>query len=192
VDLLDKTCIDQCPVDCISRAASLGMLDHRAGQSPRQPTSSNDFPVLTVVSGRPGPALYQAVAALIASGLPFVLVHAHRPLADARPACSASLRCATGPRPSRWRTSSACCPTPRAPAPDPFAAKAGQEPLSAYSAGPAPARNYSVEEVTALFDGTELVPPGVVDARQWHPGWSDLPALPFRTGQAIGGVGLLR
>jgi S-adenosyl methyltransferase len=61
--------------------------------------------------------------------------------------------------------------------------------FSAYSAGPAPARNYSVAEITALFDGTELVPPGVVDARQWHPGWSDLPALPFRTGQAICGVG---
>jgi O-methyltransferase involved in polyketide biosynthesis len=68
----------------------------------------------------------------------------------------------------------------------------GERWFSAYSAGPAPARNYSVEEITALFDGTELVPPGVVDARQWHPGWSDLPALPFRTGQAIGGVGLLR
>jgi O-methyltransferase involved in polyketide biosynthesis len=65
----------------------------------------------------------------------------------------------------------------------------GERWFSAYSAGPAPARNYSVAEIAALFDGTELVPPGVVDARQWHPGWSDLPALPFRTGQAICGVG---
>jgi O-methyltransferase involved in polyketide biosynthesis len=68
----------------------------------------------------------------------------------------------------------------------------GERWFSAYSAGPAQARNYTVEEITALFDGTELVQPGVVDARQWHPGWSDLPTLPFRTGQAIGGVGLLR
>jgi O-methyltransferase involved in polyketide biosynthesis len=65
----------------------------------------------------------------------------------------------------------------------------GERWFRAYSAGPAQARNYSVAEITALFDGTELVPPGVVDARQWHPGWSDLPALPFRTGQAICGVG---
>jgi O-methyltransferase involved in polyketide biosynthesis len=65
----------------------------------------------------------------------------------------------------------------------------GERWFSAYSAGPAQARNYSVAEVAALFDGTELVPPGVVDARQWHPGWSDLPTLPFRTGQAICGVG---
>jgi O-methyltransferase involved in polyketide biosynthesis len=65
----------------------------------------------------------------------------------------------------------------------------GERWFSAYSAGPAPARNYSVAEITALFDGTELVPPGVVDARQWHPGWSDVPALPFRIGQAICGVG---
>ena len=64
--------------------------------------------------------------------------------------------------------------------------------FSAYSSGPAPARNYSVPEITSLFDGTELVPPGVVDARQWHPGWSDLPTLPFRTGQAICGVGRIR
>jgi O-methyltransferase involved in polyketide biosynthesis len=65
----------------------------------------------------------------------------------------------------------------------------GERWFSTYSAGPAAARNYSVEEITALFAGTELVPPGVVDARQWHPGWSDLPTLPFRTGQAICGVG---
>jgi len=65
----------------------------------------------------------------------------------------------------------------------------GERWFRAYSAGPAPARNYSVAEITALFDGTELVPPGVVDARQWHPGWSDFPTLPFRTGQAICGVG---
>jgi S-adenosyl methyltransferase len=60
--------------------------------------------------------------------------------------------------------------------------------FSTYSAGPAPAHNYSVAEITTLFDGMELVPPGVVDARQWHPGWSDLPTLPFRAGQAICGV----
>ena len=64
----------------------------------------------------------------------------------------------------------------------------GERWFSAYSAGPAPARNYSVAEITALFDGLELVPPGVVDARLWHPGGPDLPAPPFRAGQAICGV----
>jgi O-methyltransferase involved in polyketide biosynthesis len=68
----------------------------------------------------------------------------------------------------------------------------GERWFSAYSSGPAPARNYSVPEITALFDGTELVPPGVVDARQWRAGWSDIPTLPFRTGQAICGVGQIR
>jgi O-methyltransferase involved in polyketide biosynthesis len=65
----------------------------------------------------------------------------------------------------------------------------GERWFKTYSAGPAPARNYSVAEITALFDGTELVPPGVVDARQWHPGWSDLPTLAVRAGQSICGVG---
>jgi hypothetical protein len=65
----------------------------------------------------------------------------------------------------------------------------GERWFNAYSAGPAPARKYSVAEIAALFDDTELVPPGVVDARRWHPGWSDLPTLPFRTGQAICAAG---
>jgi S-adenosyl methyltransferase len=43
-------------------------------------------------------------------------------------------------------------------------------------------------EATTLFDGMELMPPGLVDARQWHPGRSALPALPPREGQAISGV----
>jgi two-component system, NarL family, nitrate/nitrite response regulator NarL len=67
----------------VSRAASLGMLDQRAGRPPRQPTTSSDFPVLTVVSGQACPALDQVVAALIANGLPFVLERRHAPVADA-------------------------------------------------------------------------------------------------------------
>jgi two-component system, NarL family, nitrate/nitrite response regulator NarL len=67
----------------VSRAASLGMLDQRASRPSRQPaTSSDDFPVLTVLSGQAGPALDQVVATLIAHALPFVLVREHRPLAD--------------------------------------------------------------------------------------------------------------
>jgi two-component system, NarL family, nitrate/nitrite response regulator NarL len=69
----------------VSRAASLGLLDQRAGQAPRQPapSSSNDFPVLTIVSGRACPALEQVVVALMRSALPFGLIRKHRPLADA-------------------------------------------------------------------------------------------------------------
>jgi two-component system, NarL family, nitrate/nitrite response regulator NarL len=67
----------------VSRAASLGMLDQRARKPARKPTSSNDFPVLTIVSGQACPARDQVVVALIASGLPFVLISGHGPLADA-------------------------------------------------------------------------------------------------------------
>jgi DNA-binding NarL/FixJ family response regulator len=68
----------------VSRAASLGMLNQHAGR-PARPlkASSDDFPVLTIVAGQAGPALGQVVAALLASGLPFVLVRGHGPLADA-------------------------------------------------------------------------------------------------------------
>jgi S-adenosyl methyltransferase len=54
--------------------------------------------------------------------------------------------------------------------------------------GVAQGHNYPPAEFATLFDGMELVPPGVVDGRQWHPGWSDLPTVPVRDGQAISGV----
>jgi hypothetical protein len=60
--------------------------------------------------------------------------------------------------------------------------------FSTYSAGVAQGHNYSVAEFTTLFDGMEIVPPGVVEGRQWHPGWSGLPALPSRDGEAISAV----
>lgn len=46
-----------------------------------------------------------------------------------------------------------------------------------YSTGVTQGHNYPVADFTALFDGTELMPPGVVEGRQWHPGWTDLPTL---------------
>jgi SAM-dependent methyltransferase len=57
-----------------------------------------------------------------------------------------------------------------------------------YSSGVAQGHNYPVAEFSTLFDGMKLVPPGVVDGRLWHPGWSDLPSVPSRDGQAIAGV----
>jgi O-methyltransferase involved in polyketide biosynthesis len=65
----------------------------------------------------------------------------------------------------------------------------GERWFSTYSADTARLYNHSVAEITGFFHGAELVPPGVVDARHWHPGWPDLPSLPFRTGQALCGVG---
>ena len=61
-----------------------------------------------------------------------------------------------------------------------------------YSSGVAQGHNYPVSEFSTLFDGMELVPPGVVDGRLWHPGWSDLPKVPSRDGQAISGVARIR
>jgi two-component system, NarL family, nitrate/nitrite response regulator NarL len=68
----------------VARAASLGMLDQSAARAPRRPSPHSDaFPVLTIVSGQPGRARDQVVVALIASGLPFVLIRRHVPLAGA-------------------------------------------------------------------------------------------------------------
>jgi DNA-binding NarL/FixJ family response regulator len=69
----------------VARAASLGMLGPRAGHQPAaQPApSSTGFATLTVVSGQPGAARDQVAAALIAAGLPFVLVREQAALAGA-------------------------------------------------------------------------------------------------------------
>jgi DNA-binding CsgD family transcriptional regulator len=66
----------------VSRAASLGILDRPAGPVARREPPSDDFAVLTVVSGQPGPALDEVVQALISSRQPFVLIKRHGPVAD--------------------------------------------------------------------------------------------------------------
>jgi len=90
----------------VSRAASLGMLDRRPSRPLSQPPASgNDFPVLTMVAGQPGPALGQVVAALIASGLAFVLERGHEPLADphwARWHRGPLLAALVNPEPADW------------------------------------------------------------------------------------------
>jgi two-component system, NarL family, nitrate/nitrite response regulator NarL len=59
----------------VSRAASLGILDrHPAPTARRREPPSEDFPVLTVVSGQAGSALDHVTQILIADKLPFVLV----------------------------------------------------------------------------------------------------------------------
>jgi DNA-binding NarL/FixJ family response regulator len=67
----------------VSRAASLGILDGQPGQAPRRRApASQDFPMMTVVCGEPGPALDQVVRVLLTSRLPFVLAKVREPLAD--------------------------------------------------------------------------------------------------------------
>jgi two-component system, NarL family, nitrate/nitrite response regulator NarL len=68
----------------VSRAASLGILDRRPEPTARRREPPNeDFPVLTVLSGQPGPALDQVAQLLVASSQPFVLVREHGPMSRA-------------------------------------------------------------------------------------------------------------
>jgi DNA-binding NarL/FixJ family response regulator len=64
----------------VARAASLGMLTKPSAAPPkpaarRRSREDGEFTVLSVVSGRPCRALDRVVAALLGSGLPFVLSH---------------------------------------------------------------------------------------------------------------------
>jgi O-methyltransferase involved in polyketide biosynthesis len=56
------------------------------------------------------------------------------------------------------------------------------------SAGAARAYNHSVAEFTGFFGPLTLVPPGVIDAREWHPDDDQPVPPPPRPGQALVGV----
>jgi O-methyltransferase involved in polyketide biosynthesis len=56
------------------------------------------------------------------------------------------------------------------------------------SAGAAQAYNHSVAEFTGFFGPLTLVPPGVIDAREWHPDDDQPVPPPPRPGQALVGV----
>jgi two-component system nitrate/nitrite response regulator NarL len=89
----------------VSRAASLGLLGQRAAAPPRPAASSDDFPVLAIVAGQPGPAVNQVVTALISGDLPFVLVRRRGPVADAHWAQwhrGPSLVVLVDPEPADW------------------------------------------------------------------------------------------
>ncbi len=58
----------------------------------------------------------------------------------------------------------------------------GRLAVRAYTTSGLPFYHYSAEQFAALFDGLDLVPPGVTDSRAWHPGATDLPALEPRVG----------
>ena len=65
---------------------------------------------------------------------------------------------------------------------------AADQGFGAYSSGAARVYNYSVPEFASFFGPLELVPPGVVDAREWRPDWEQPVHLPPRDGQVIVGV----
>jgi len=56
------------------------------------------------------------------------------------------------------------------------------------SAGAAQVYNHSVAEFTGFFGPLTLVPPGVIDAREWHPDDDQPVPPPPRPGQALVGV----
>jgi O-methyltransferase involved in polyketide biosynthesis len=60
--------------------------------------------------------------------------------------------------------------------------------FGAYSAGATQVYNHSVPEFASFFGSLELVPPGVVDAREWRPDWEQPVHLPPREGQVIVGA----
>jgi O-methyltransferase involved in polyketide biosynthesis len=65
--------------------------------------------------------------------------------------------------------------------------QAARDSLSTYSSEAAPVYSHPVPEIASFFGPLELVPPGLVDARKWHPDWA-LPSLPPRENQVIAGV----
>ena len=60
--------------------------------------------------------------------------------------------------------------------------------FGAYSAAAVQVYNHSVPEFASFFGSLDLVPPGMVDAREWRPGWEQPVHLPPRDGQVIVGV----
>jgi O-methyltransferase involved in polyketide biosynthesis len=60
--------------------------------------------------------------------------------------------------------------------------------FGAYSSGGVQAYNHSVAGFTSFFGPLTLVPPGVVDAREWHKDGDRAEPLPPRPGQTIVGV----
>ncbi len=60
--------------------------------------------------------------------------------------------------------------------------------FGSYSSGAIRVYNHSVADFTSFFGDLELVPPGVVDSREWHPEWDKPVHLPPREGQVIVGV----
>jgi DNA-binding CsgD family transcriptional regulator len=89
-----------------AKAASYGLLDQqRALPTARRRMADDGAGMLTVVSGTPGPLLDKVVSSLLASRLPFVLLHQPGPVADSHLGPVAPRpddRRAGGPGPADW------------------------------------------------------------------------------------------
>jgi O-methyltransferase involved in polyketide biosynthesis len=53
----------------------------------------------------------------------------------------------------------------------------------------APLYNHTPGDIVSFFTGLDLIPPGIVDARAWQPGWTTPPPFPLRAGQVLAGIG---
>jgi O-methyltransferase involved in polyketide biosynthesis len=69
--------------------------------------------------------------------------------------------------------------------------KAADGALSSYRASVAPLHSHSLADVSSFFGPLELVPPGVIDSRQWNPP-GELAPLPPREGRMLAGMALVR
>jgi SAM-dependent methyltransferase len=61
------------------------------------------------------------------------------------------------------------------------------ESFKAYSSGVTQVHNHSEAEVASFFGAMQPVPPGVVEARLWRPGW-EVPSLPPKPNRMLVGV----
>lgn len=66
--------------------------------------------------------------------------------------------------------------------------KAAKQGFGAYSSGGTRVYNHSVPEFTSFFGALELVPPGVVDGREWYKDRAQPVHAPPRAGQVLVGV----
>jgi O-methyltransferase involved in polyketide biosynthesis len=53
--------------------------------------------------------------------------------------------------------------------------EAGNPFLSTYRQGGNPMYNYTLAQAGSLFDGLEIIPPGIAEVRAWRGGWTGLP-----------------
>jgi hypothetical protein len=65
---------------------------------------------------------------------------------------------------------------------------AANQGFRAYSSGGNQSYNHSVSDFTSFFGDLALVPPGIVDAREWRPGPGEEGPFPPRSGYTIVGV----
>jgi O-methyltransferase involved in polyketide biosynthesis len=65
---------------------------------------------------------------------------------------------------------------------------AANQGFRAYSSGGNQSYNHPVPDFTTFFGGLALVPPGIVDARDWHPAPGEEGPFPPRSGYTVAGV----